>query len=187
MSTALDKPFVRQAAVPISVEQYHALTNAGKLGSDVELLWGVIVKKMAKSPQHTLIVRRLYQRFEGIIPEGYHVRQEQPLTLADSVPEPDIAIVHGAAEDYPNKHPDAAALIVEVALTSIQFDRDKADTYARAGVAEYWIVNPGDDEVAIYTRPGPTAYHSRSVAHISKAGALPSQFGLIDISNIVGI
>jgi Uma2 family endonuclease len=153
MSSILEKPAVRHAALPISVEQYHRLSEAGIIAERTELLRGVITERMTKSPLHTYVVQLLAKWLESAVPEGLHVRQEAPLSLADSEPEPDVAVVRGDAKQYRTRHPQTAELVIEVAVATVGLDRDKADIYADAGVPEYWIVMPEQRLVEIYRSP----------------------------------
>jgi len=74
-------------------------------------------------------------------------------------PEPDVAIVPGGPRDHLAEHPRAAALVVEVADSSLEYDRgDKAQLYARAGFAEYWIVNLRDRCLEVHRQPSPGGY-----------------------------
>jgi Uma2 family endonuclease len=83
------------------------------------------------------------------------VREEKPLAIAlDSEPEPDVAVVAGAPRDYRVTHPATALLVVEVAETSLGYDRKtKGPLYARAGIPEYWIVNLLDGALEVYREP----------------------------------
>jgi hypothetical protein len=83
---------------------------------------------------------------------GAH-RQEQPIACKDSEPEPDIAVVAGTIEDFAQAHPTTATLIVEVSISTLERDREKAAIYAEAGVAEYWLVNPEDGWVEQFSAP----------------------------------
>ena len=75
----------------------------------------------------------------------------------DSEPEPDIAVVAGGPRDYLDAHPARPALVVEVAYTSVAFDREhKSSLYARAGVADYWIVNLVERVLEVRRRPVPS-------------------------------
>jgi hypothetical protein len=78
-----------------------------------------------------------------------------PLALdPDSEPEPDVAVVSGAPEDYSRAHPSRAALAVEIADSSLGADREyKGSLYARAGLADYWIVNLVDRVLEVYREP----------------------------------
>src|SRR5690349_9249472 len=116
MASVLDNVAVRQAALPFSVEQYHKRGEAGIIPQNTELLRGVILKKMVKSPEHSWLVQRLVDWLRDGLPSGWLVRQEQPLTIEDSEPEPDIAVVRGSAEDFRRGHPRTAALVIEVAI-----------------------------------------------------------------------
>jgi Uma2 family endonuclease len=81
------------------------------------------------------------------------VWKEEPLTLADSEPEPDISVVRGTEGDFLATHPTTAELVIEVAVSSAALDRENASLYAEAGVKEYWIVLGSDQRVEVYRRP----------------------------------
>jgi Uma2 family endonuclease len=142
----------------LSVHQYHAMIQAGILTDDdpVELLEGVLVQKMPKNPAHMTAKRLLVKALERILPPGWIVDSEAPVTTSDSEPEPDIAAVRGTERDFTSRHPGAkdTALIVEIADSSLSRDRGrKKRLYARAGVREYWIVNLIDRQIEAYSEP----------------------------------
>jgi Uma2 family endonuclease len=67
-----------------------------------------------------------------------------------------VAVVRGRHADDRHAHPARAALIVEVAESSLAFDRNrKGSLHARAGITDYWIVNLEDGVVEAYRNPGP--------------------------------
>ena len=111
MPSILDNPAIRQAALVVTVEQYHRLGETGVIAEKTELLKGVIVEKMVKSPLHSWLVQSLVEWLRKDLPPGLHVRQEQPLTFADSEPEPDVAVVVGSSADYRSSHPSTAVLV----------------------------------------------------------------------------
>src|SRR5262245_65084440 len=78
-----------------------------------------------------------------------------PLALDDeSEPEPDVCVVPGNPRDYRDAHPVRPVLIVEVALSRLRFDREeKGSLYARAQIADYWIVNTPARRLEIYREP----------------------------------
>lgn len=162
-SSLLDKPAIRERATRFSVEQYHLLGEAGLLGKNVELLEGFLVDKMPKSPLHTSTTESLTERLRAVMPAGCVVRQEQPLTLRDSEPEPDVALVQGERVQYRHSHPVTAMLILEVAVTSAESDHQKQGLYAGAGVGEYWIVLPEEQRVEVHTRPLGREYGTKRV------------------------
>ncbi len=93
-----------------------------------------------------------------------------PLTLGGrSEPEPDVAVVSGGPRDYLVSHPTSALLVVEIADTTVRFDRrDEGSLYARAGVLDYWIVNLVAAQLAIYRDPGPDATARRGYAYSTR-------------------
>lgn len=150
----LEQPAIRRAAVPLTVAAYHALGAAGLIGENVELLSGVIVEKISKSPLHSVVTEELVAiSRQALGDREFYVRQEQPLTLADSEPEPDVAVVRGTRRDYLAGHPTTAELVVEVAASSLEVDRQKVALYAAAGVRECWIVLPELRRVEVSTEP----------------------------------
>lgn len=82
-----------------------------------------------------------------------------------------MAVVVGSPADYRTRHPASAELVIEVAIASVDLDREKASIYAEAGVPEYWIVIPAQQLVEIYSDPTPQGYrHQR--AHRTTDGEL---------------
>ncbi|MBL8131821.1 MAG: Uma2 family endonuclease [Anaerolineae bacterium] len=142
----------------LSVDQYHRIVEAGILTSDdrIELLQGILVEKMGKKPQHSRITQILRSRFEHLLPPGWHVIDQEPLTTHDSEPEPDIMIVRGAMRDYMDRHPAPAdvALIIEVSDATLSQDRAlKMQIYAAAGIPTYWILNLVGRQLEVHTDP----------------------------------
>ena len=152
ISSLLELPTVKQRALPTTVEQYHALWQQGLIAENVELLEGVIVEKMSKSPLHSSVLQKMLRRLQAIRGEKYEVRPEQPITCRRSEPEPDLALVALSPDDYATGHPRTAELVVEIAVSSVEIDRRKAMIYAEAGVHEYWIVLPEERQIEVYTR-----------------------------------
>jgi Uma2 family endonuclease len=149
----LDRPQERARLWPLTVEAYHALGEAGLIPEKTELLYGFVFNKMPKSPIHSYLLRRLAKLLEAIIGPGFMVRTEQPITMKHSEPEPDLVIIEGKDDDYIRRHPNTAELVVEIAVTSEDYDREKAAAYAAAGIKEFWIVLVSQKQIEIYTRP----------------------------------
>jgi Uma2 family endonuclease len=136
-----------------TVEEYHQLGEHGAFGRRTELIRGYVFEKPPKSPLHSFIATGLHHRLFPQIPFGYYLRKEEPLTFADSEPEPDVSIVRGSRLDYQRSHPRTALLVVEVAVTTLAEDRELVSLYAEAGVEEYWIVIPRERKVEVYRKP----------------------------------
>lgn len=151
----------RQTVYPVSVEFYHEAGKLGMIGEDVELLEGVIFKKMPKSPLHQYLVRKLQSLLAAIVPSGYFVDRESPITCARSEPEPDVAVFMGSSDDYQREHPTTAELVIEIAISTVQRDHSKAAIYAEAGVKEYWIIEPELSLVTLHTNPQAPGYTTR--------------------------
>jgi len=153
VSSILEIPEVRQRVSPLSVAEYHRLGEFNENGRRTELIRGIVIEKMSKSPQHTSLATRLFRIISGLLPAGFVARKEEPLTLTDSEPEPDLAVVRGEEKDFAHAHPATADLVVEVAISSAALDRANVSLYAEAGVNEYWIVLGGREAVEVYCRP----------------------------------
>lgn len=143
----------------ISVEQYHRMIDTGILtGTDrIELLDGLLVKKMPNNPLHAGTLQLLFAILNKILPsELGHLRAQLPITLAQSEPEPDIAWVKGKELDYLQRHPGVSEILVliELADTTLKLDETtKKEVYAEAGISQYWIVNLQQKLVECFTLP----------------------------------
>ena len=145
----------------ISVAEYHEMIRAGilKSGDPIELLEGWLVQKMAKNPAHRIATNKLAQQLNQLIVSDWHVQQQDPITLSDGEPEPDLAIIRGDTEDYIENHPGPSdvAIVIEVSDATINRDQGtKKRTYAQNGIVEYWIVNLIENRVEVYKDPSST-------------------------------
>lgn len=126
MPAILELPEVRQRVSTLTVEEYHRLDEYNERGRRTELIRGIVIEKMSKSPLHAALAKRLYDLLLARLPAGWVVRREDPLTLKDSEPEPDIAVVRGTERDFFNAHPQTAELVVAIAASSPVLDRENA-------------------------------------------------------------
>jgi|SRR4051812_12539703 len=153
MTAILEIPEVRERVSPLSVAEYHRLAEFNESGRRIELIRGIVIEKMSKSPLHRSICSRLYKKFLADLPRGYSVWKEEPLTFGDSEPEPDLSITLGAEDSFKIAHPTTAELVVEIAISSAALDRANAGLYAEAGVKEYWIILGLTRQAEVYRRP----------------------------------
>src|SRR5713226_1026675 len=123
MSAILEIPEVRRRVSPLSVAEYHRLGEFNEHGRRTELIRGILIEKMAKSPLHRILGKRLYDFIINVLPKGFFALKEEPLTLADSEPEPDVSVVRGSEADFLTAHPGTAELVVEIAVSSPMLDR----------------------------------------------------------------
>jgi Uma2 family endonuclease len=164
-------PLPPQPVKQWTVDEYHQLLQNGTFesGDPFELLEGWIVPKMSRNAPHDVSLVLVRERLSAAVPAGWHVRVQSAITTADSEPEPDVAVVRGAARDYLVEHPGPPdiGLVVEIADSSLRHDRGaKARIYARANIAVYWIVNLADEQVEIYTDPDPLAAEPSYLRHV---------------------
>lgn len=161
-----------EPVLQFTVAQYHEMARTGILvdGEPIELLEGWLVNKRTKYPPHSVATFETRRILERLVPAGWLVDTQEPITTHDSEPEPDVSVVRGARRDYLDHHPGPrdVGLLVEVADTSLDRDRGwKKRIYAAAGIPCYWIVNLIDRQVEVCTQPsGPgqrADYASRQV------------------------
>ncbi len=125
-------------------------------GDPVELIEGWLVQKMSKNPSHRIATSKLGQILSRLVPDGWYVQQQDPITLSESEPEPDIAIIRGIPDDYYERHPgaDDVALVVEVSDATINRDQGtKKRMYAEGQIKEYWLVNLIENRLEVYSQP----------------------------------
>ena len=151
-----------------TVEEYCTMADAGILSEDerVELLDGEIVVMPPIGEPHEDSTDRLNGDLSYVLRGRARVRVQNSVRLDDyGLPEPDIAVVR-LRDDYHRDRPTAAdvLLLVEVADTSLEFDREvKLARYAAAGIPEVWIANLRARQVEAHSDPVDGSYRSRRV------------------------
>jgi|SRR5580765_4972052 len=137
--------------------EYDRLIEIGvfRPGEPIELLGGELMVGEPQGSQHFTAIGLVEDALRGALGPGWLVRSQGPIALADdSEPEPDIAVTRGSRRDYSRGHPALPMLVVEVAESSLSLDRQhKGSLYARAGVADYWILNLVARVLEIYREP----------------------------------
>lgn len=161
----LEDPAVLKQVHRFTIEEYHRLGERGEIGERTELIEGLIINKMPKSPLYRYLMESIFERLRGIFPDFFFISQEQPITIKalESEPEPDVSVIRGRREDFLAGHPQTAELVVEVAVTSLSLDRAKLRGYALAGVRECWIIRADTKAAEIYSNPQGDDYTSRSL------------------------
>jgi Uma2 family endonuclease len=124
-------------------------------GERVELIDGEVLQETPQGSLHATALLLAEEALRRAFGGSSHVRVQMPLAVdPSSEPEPDVSVVPGSLRDYRDAHPTSALLVVEVADTTLPHDREqKGSLYARAGIAEYWIVNLLDRRVEVYRDP----------------------------------
>jgi Uma2 family endonuclease len=153
------------AQTPLAVRrwrraEYDRLIDLGVFrGEPIELIGGQLVVAEPQGAYHASAVSTVDYALRVVLPPGWTVRLQAPVSLdEESEPEPDLAVVPGHPADYRAAHPAHPVLAIEVAESSLAFDREqKGSLYARAGLEEYWIVNLVDRVLEVYRDPEPDA------------------------------
>ena len=139
--------------------EYERLIETGffRPGDPVELVGGQLIVAEPQGSRHFAAVQAMEEALRTAFGPGWQIRGQGPLALdEESEPEPDVAVVAGSFRDYVDGHPSRPVLVVEISESSLGLDRDhKGSLYARAGLADYWIVNLVDQALEVYRDPGP--------------------------------
>ena len=138
-------------------QEYDRMAEAGIFSPNerVELLEGEIVTMTSQRSPHSAAIGLADAALRQAFGSAYWVRIQLPLIVdPNSEPEPDLAVVPGAPREYVHEHPRTALLVMEIADSTLQKDREhKTPIYARAGIPEYWIVNLADRCLEVYRDP----------------------------------
>jgi Uma2 family endonuclease len=159
---------------PLCFDEYMQLAESGAFDDQkVELLGGVVVTMNAQGEQHVHLITLLTRLLARRLPDDYMVVPQSTYKLSRySAPEPDFAIVTSRsvwAKGYPS-----GGWLIEVSVTSQHKDRGlKAQLYAAANIAEYWVIDATTRTVDVHLDPSPDGY--RSIARHDEFAQLASQ------------
>ena len=148
----------------VDLDRYHELIEQGWFREEdrVELIEGVLTQMSPKGARHERAISLLVRQLVRDLDPAFELRVQSALTLAPSgsEPEPDLALVPPEArEPY---HPATAALVIEVAHSSLAYDRlTKLRIFAAAMIPEYWIVNLVDSVAEVHRDPDGKTYGNR--------------------------
>jgi Uma2 family endonuclease len=150
-----------------TVETYDSMIEKGILteNDNVELLNGAIINKMPKGTKHAYFNDLIGDFLNDALRKKAVVRNQNPILLDDfSEPEPDLVVCRPPREQYLTKLPTPADifLIIEVSDSTLSFDRnDKGAAYARAGIAQYLIVNVENRTIEDYRKPAADGFQTK--------------------------
>ncbi len=167
-----------------TVEDYHRMAEAGILheGQRVELIKGEIIDMTPIGSRHAATVAHLTQLLSTVAGTQAIVWVQNPILLDDhSEPQPDLALLRPQADFYAGGHPRPAdvLLIIEVADSSLAFDRDvKMPLYARRRIPEVWLFDLESKHLTVYRNPSEDGYGD--VASVEKLDRL-TVAGLKDV------
>ena len=141
-------------------EEYYRLAEAGFFaGKRVMLIHGEVMEMAPQNDPHVWGIINTQTALLAALGGQFTYRPQMPLNLGQtSDPEPDLAFIAGPPRTQPRPHPSTAALVVEVADSSLAYDTgDKASLYAAGGIADYWVLDLVHRRLIVYRDPRPDA------------------------------
>ncbi|MGK7909868.1 MAG: Uma2 family endonuclease [Synechococcus sp.] len=166
-----------------SLDDYHQMVDSGLLDRRrVELLDGEILEMSPEGPLHSDLVDVVAAYLRQLLGSSVSIREGRPVTLpSNSEPEPDLAIVKPQRYREAHPGPDDIFWLIEVSRTTLNFDLTrKAESYVKAGIAEYWVIDEIQHQLWVHRQPNEDSY--QSVVEM-KAGTLtPLSFSEISVS-----
>lgn len=163
-----------------TVEDYHKIIESGVLeGKSVELLQGEIVTMSPEKPIHSSRIDTVADYLRDLFRGKAKVREAHLVTLDNSEPEPDIAIVRPQADNYALRHPypQDIYLLIEVSNNSLSKDLEqKSVVYAQNGIFEYWVIDLPHNTLWVFTQPEQNGYADKQevVTGITNPIAFPN-------------
>lgn len=168
-----------------TIEDYHRMIDAGILDDrHVELLNGEIVEMSPEGIPHASLTSDTVEYLRSLLGNRAKVRESHPVTLPNnSEPEPDIAIVRLPSSIYRLHHPYLEDIfwLIEYSDSSLKKDLEvKTQTYAAAGIREYWVINLKVAELIVFRSPTPTGYQSEQT--FTEGSIQPLDFQDVSVS-----
>lgn len=149
-----------------TVDDYHRMIETGILmGRRLELLAGEIVEMTPEDPLHRHVTDTAADYLRSLLKGKAKIYEAHPVTLLDSEPEPDIAIVRLPLERYRTRHPYPEDIywLVEISDSTLIWDLEqKKKVDARAGIPEYWVVDLKSQILKVFSEPTSEGYQSET-------------------------
>lgn len=133
-----------------------------------ELIDGELFEKTGKNPPHKVALHEIVDWLSKVF--GYtfvdHESIAEPRVPDASIsrPEPDIVVLTQPLRTFGNRHPkpNEIRLLVEVAYSTVQHDlKEKAALYARAEIADYWVLDIKRRRLVVHRDPENGKYRTR--------------------------
>ncbi len=139
-----------------TLEQYEEFCKRGYFDKGrVEFVRGEIIDMGIQGWPHALTLSLLGEVLRRVFTPGYWIYDQKTFPIVGSQPEPDAAVIPGSPRDYTD-HPTNAVLIVEVSDTTLAYDlTTKAELYATAGIADYWVLDVENRQLHVFRDPQP--------------------------------
>jgi Uma2 family endonuclease len=181
----------RPARYRFTADEYEAMIEFGLLRPEarLELIEGEIIEMSPIGAEHAACVRALIRLFGPYSGARAILDVQNPIRLSEHAqPQPDVLLLHPRADLYKGRHPQPAdvQLLVEVSDSTVAFDRGtKLPLYARAGIAEVWLVDLPNGTIAVYTQPAPQGYGQVVTVRRGETFASPALAGATIASDAI--
>ncbi len=156
-----------------TTDEYDRMIEAGVIreGTRVELIEGEIVEMAPMGHRHFRCISLLNAIISDNRPTGSVVSVQCPILLTDnSEPEPDLMLVRDLDMILTKATPADILFLIEVADTTIDEDRhQKLPRYARAGIAEAWLVDINAGIIERHSEPRDGQYGQKATAHAGES------------------
>ena len=167
-----------------SIADYHKMIEAGILRDrNIQLIDGELIEMSPEGVIHAAYGGSVTDYLRQILLGKAWIREAHPITLSNSEPEPDIAIVKLPKSKYFQNHPTPQDIfwLIEISDTTLAYDLSKKkEIYALENIQEYWVLNIKDKKLIVFTKPKNNNYLSR--LELSEGLVKPVAFSNISIS-----
>jgi Uma2 family endonuclease len=149
---------------PLRRVEYDQLIALGAFQHErIELVYGALVPMSPIGPRHSSAIDMLTLLLVRALGDRARIRVQNPFAAGDiSEPEPDLLVAPLAR--YDQDHPANAHLVIEVAESSLAFDRGtKLRLYAECGVPEYWVVDVVARHIEVHREPSAATFRTKQI------------------------
>lgn len=167
-----------------SIAEYHKMIATGILRDRrIQLIDGELIEMSPEAVTHAAYGGSIADYLRKVLSGKAWIREAHPITINNSEPEPDIAIVKLPKNKYFQNHPVASDIfwLIEISDTTLNYDLNKKKSiYAAANVPEYWVANIKEKKLVVFTQPKNNNYLTRS--ELTTGIIKPSSFPNVSIS-----
>ncbi|MBL8214299.1 MAG: Uma2 family endonuclease [Bryobacterales bacterium] len=159
-------------------DHYRQLVTAGVDPKQFELLEGELVDRMGKKRPHVNALLELHSWLTQVFGKLF-VNTEAPIDVAPgdnavNEPEPDLIVLTRPSWEYSsNPPPNELRPVIEISDSSLGLDlKRKSNLYARASIAEYWVVDIPNHRIIVHRQPAEGRYQS-VIAYLEHESVTP--------------
>lgn len=140
-----------------SITDYHKMIEAGILSDrPIQLIDGELIEMSPEGASHAAYGGSIADYLRQLLRGKAWIREAHPITLSNSEPEPDIAIVRLPKSQYFQTHPTPQNIfwLIEISDTTLTYDLSKKKKiYAAANITEYWVLDIQNKKLVVFTQP----------------------------------